>query len=151
MYDTDRDFRCYWLRTKLGEVEKVDEHSRLNPFRFLPLDSFPCSRESLADVFSKKWPVEVDGLLFFHRQCHYTAGRSPLATWLKAHMVHDILDIPVSEGFLSCAPSMSDPLAEPGREEGRRNGRETHRHKECKVDDMESEHTPPPPPQTQVE
>ena len=113
VYDTDREFRYYWLCTKLSEVEGVKEASRINPYRFVPLDAFPCSRDSLTSVLSKPWPVEVDGLLFFHKQCHYKAGPSPLAVWLKAHMVPDVLGVSVSEEFLSCAPRMADPLAEP--------------------------------------
>ena len=90
----------------------MKEASRINPYRFVPLDAFPCSRDSLTSVLSKPWPVEVDGLLFFHKQCHYKAGHSPLAVWLKAHMVPDVLGVSVSEEFLSCAPRMADPLAE---------------------------------------
>lgn len=118
VYDSDRDFRVYWLHTKLSEVPKVAEHSRINPYVFKPLESFSCGKDpsiegSMAHVLSKRWPLEVDGLLFFHKCCHYERGPSPLAVWLKPHMVSDILGVAVSEGFLDCAPRMSDPLATP--------------------------------------
>lgn len=114
VYDSDREFRHYWLRTKLSEVEGTREISRINPYIFTPIDSYSCSKESLSDVLSRPWPVEVDGLLFFHKHGHYMVGvASPLAVWLKSHMVTDILGVPVSDQFLACSPQMSDPLATP--------------------------------------
>ena len=113
VYDSDRDFRVYWAKTQLAETEGVAKQSRINPYIFRALDSFSSSRESMAHVLSKAWPLEVDGLLFFHKHCHYKAGSSPLAVWLKPHMVTDILKIPVSDEFLSCTPQMSNPLSTP--------------------------------------
>lgn len=109
VYDSDAEFRLFWLKTKLNdEGEKLSTPSRINPFRFIPLDSYPCTKESISQVLSSKWPLDVDGLLFFHKQGHYSHGRSPLAVWLKAHMVPDLLGLPVSQEFLACAPAISD-------------------------------------------
>ena len=108
VYNCDTEFRMFWLRTKLAEAgEAVAGHSRINPLRFLPLDNCPCDRASVAAVLAQRWPVQVDGLLFLHRRAHYTTGRSPLALWLKPHMVPDLLSIPVSQEFLDCAPTLS--------------------------------------------
>jgi len=41
-------------------------------------------------------------------------GRKPLASWLKAHMVPDILKSPVSEEFLACVPSLSEVKMDTG-------------------------------------
>ena len=109
VYDSDTEFRCYWMNTKLREeASTVSEISKTNPFRFQPLDYHSCSRESLVQLLGSKWPVEVDGLLFIHKRAHYTLGRSPLAVWLKAQMVTGVLGLPVSGEFLSCAPVLSD-------------------------------------------
>lgn len=109
VYECDTDFRMFWLRTKLAEEgDRLSSHSRINPLRFLPLDSFPCSSTSIAAVLSSTWPLEVDGLLFLHRKAHYTIGRSPLALWLKPHMVPELLSIPVSQEFLACSPRLSE-------------------------------------------
>ena len=115
VYDTDREFRFYWLRTKLSECKGINEISRINPYKFVALDSFSSSKDSLATLLSKPWPLEVDGLLFFHKLGHYLSRQSPLVVWLKPHMVTDILGVPVSDEFLACAPRMSDPLATPTR------------------------------------
>ena len=118
MCDSDREFRVYWLRTKLAETQKVTVRSRINPYVFSVLESYSCSNDaavegSMARVLSEKWPLEVDGLLFFHKESHYVSKRSPCAVWLKPHMVPEILGVPVSNQFLECAPQMSDPLATP--------------------------------------
>lgn len=109
VYDCETDFRMFWLQTKLAEEgERVSSHSRINPLRFIPLDSFPCSSASIATALGSTWPLEVDGLLFLHRKAHYTIGRSPLALWLKPHMVADLLSVPVSQDFLACSPRLSE-------------------------------------------
>ena len=109
VYDSDTEFRAYWKATKIRDnAEQISKFSRVNPLVFVDLPSYPCTRESIAKVLSGKWPVQVDGLLFMHKEAHYWPSRTPLATWLKAHMVPDILGVPVSQEFLSCAPVMTD-------------------------------------------
>ena len=113
VYDSDREFRSFWLKTKLAEAsELVANFARRNPFKFLPLTFHSCSKESLTQLFDSKWPLLVDGLLFFHIEAHYTTGTSPLVVWLKPHMVPDILGVPVSQEFLACAPAMSETKME---------------------------------------
>lgn len=46
----------------------------------------------------------MDGLLFYHRQTHYTPGSTPLVGWLRPYMVSDILGIEVPEGPLTTKP-----------------------------------------------
>ena len=107
VYDSDTEFRSFWKATKLrDEEEKLSKYSRINPLVFQDLIYHPCSKESFSEVLGGAWPMEVDGLLFVHKKAHYTIGRSPLASWLKPHMIPDILKIPVSEQFLSCAPTI---------------------------------------------
>lgn len=145
VYNTEREFRYYWLCTKLSEVEGTREISRINPYRFMPLDSFSCSKDSLLEVLSKPWPFQVDGLLFFHKHSHYTTGLSPLTVWLKPHMVADILSVPVAEDFLACAPRMADPLLGHKRSQQERKGeverQRTHTEIESTAGDMDTEHS----------
>ncbi len=108
VYDSDTNFRFYWLRTKISEEgDGLSTHSRFNPYVFLPMDSYPGTSSSLTEVLGTKWPLEVDGLLFFHKEAHYTPGHSPLTLWLKPRMVTDVLGVPVSQEFLDCTPVMS--------------------------------------------
>ena len=107
VYDSDTEFRMFWKETKLREKgEKLSKYSRINPLTFHNLAYHPCSREKLCEVLASKWPVEVDGLLFIHKEAHYIPCSSPLSAWLKPHMIPDVLKIPVSQEFLSCAPTL---------------------------------------------
>ena len=113
VYDSDTEFRSYWKESKLrDEGERLSNYSRINPLTFENLTYHPCSRESLERVLSGKWPLEVDGLLFIHKEAHYAMGSSPLTAWLKPHMIPDVLKIPVSDDFLSCAPTLPAAVME---------------------------------------
>jgi snurportin-1 len=63
------------------------------------------------EVLTSEKPFEVDGLLFFHQQTHYTPGTTPLVTWLTPQLVPEILGISVSEPFLlSKYPEVTLPM-----------------------------------------
>ena len=104
-YDSDRECRYFLLASKLSEEgEAVTTKSSRNPLPFQLVLQYPCTKEHLEAVLSKEHPVPVDGLLFFHKQGHYVRRMSPLCTWLKPHMVQELLKVPVSQGFLDSAP-----------------------------------------------
>uniref|UniRef100_A0A7N8X7H8 Snurportin-1 n=1 Tax=Mastacembelus armatus TaxID=205130 RepID=A0A7N8X7H8_9TELE len=87
VYDCPTEFRFYWLQSKVQETEGLSEIAKRNPFRFVTEYSF-----------------SVDGLLFYHRQTHYTPGSTPLVGWLRPYMVTDILGIVVPVGPLTAKP-----------------------------------------------
>lgn len=103
-YDCQTDFRFYWMHSKLPEEEGLDEKTKLNPFKFVGLKNFPCTPESLCKVLSMDFPFEVDGLLFYHRQTHYSPGSTPLVGWLRPYMVSDVLGVAVPAGPLTTKP-----------------------------------------------
>lgn len=109
VYDSDLEFRMFWMRAKMEEDNgRCSVLSKINPFRFVPLTYFPSTRNELNRIVSVPPPFEVDGLLFIHKSSHYLRRRSPLAVWLKPHMVPDILGIQVSAEFIACCPVLSD-------------------------------------------
>ncbi|XP_032325062.1 snurportin-1 isoform X2 [Camelus ferus] len=73
-------------------------------FKFVGLKNFPCTPESLFKVLSMDFPFEVDGLLFYHRQAHYSPGSTPLVGWLRPYMVSDVLGVAVPAGPLTTKP-----------------------------------------------
>ncbi|XP_038623474.1 snurportin-1-like isoform X2 [Tachyglossus aculeatus] len=77
VYDCQTDFRFYWVHSKLSEEEGLGEKTRLNP---------------------------VDGLLFYHKQAHYSPGSTPLVGWLRPYMVSDVLGVAVPAGPLTAKP-----------------------------------------------
>ncbi|CAK7301418.1 Snupn [Vulpes lagopus] len=103
-YDCQTDFRFYWMHSKLPEEEGLEEKTKLNPFKFVGLKNFPCTPESLCKVLSMDFPFEVDGLLFYHKQTHYSPGSTPLVGWLRPYMVSDILGVTVPTGPLTTKP-----------------------------------------------
>ncbi|XP_037307257.1 snurportin-1 isoform X2 [Pungitius pungitius] len=77
VYDCPTEFRFFWLQSKVQETDGLSEIAKRNP---------------------------VDGLLFYHRQTHYTPGSTPLVGWLRPYMVTDILGIEVPAGPLTARP-----------------------------------------------
>ncbi|KFV72595.1 Snurportin-1 [Dryobates pubescens] len=98
------DFRFFWLLSKIQEEEGLGEKSRINPFKFVGLQNFSCSSDSLCKVLAMDFPFEVDGLLFYHKQTHYTPGSTPLVGWLRPYMVPDILGLAVPATALTAKP-----------------------------------------------
>ena len=103
--DSDRECRYFFLESKFKEDgASLTQRTSKNPFLFQFLPQYPCKKEIFEELFSKTYDVPVDGLLFFHKQGHYKRNYSPLCTWLKPHMVPDILGLHVSQHFLDSAP-----------------------------------------------
>ncbi|XP_020603240.1 snurportin-1-like isoform X1 [Orbicella faveolata] len=108
VYDSETDFRFYWLQTKLQEEPLVTQVSTQNPYRFVSLPHCPCDDTSIQQALSGASSAsEVDGLLFFHKRTHYTCGRTPLVGWLKPHMLPEILGVSVPEAYLEKAPPVN--------------------------------------------
>ncbi|KAM6303450.1 snurportin-1 isoform 1-T2 [Podargus strigoides] len=104
VYDCQTDFRFFWLFSKIQEEEGLGEKSRINPYKFVGLQNFPCSSDSLCKVLAMDFPFEVDGLLFYHKQTHYTPGSTPLVGWLRPYMVPEILGLAVPTTVLTAKP-----------------------------------------------
>uniref|UniRef100_V9KM21 Snurportin-1 n=1 Tax=Callorhinchus milii TaxID=7868 RepID=V9KM21_CALMI len=109
VYDCQTDFRFFWLQSKLQEEgEKLSEIATVNPFRFVGLQSSPCAPEAIYQILAADYPFEVDGLLFYHTQTHYTPGSTPLVGWLKPYMVADILTMSVPAVALTSKPEYAN-------------------------------------------
>ncbi|XP_071382833.1 snurportin-1 isoform X2 [Centroberyx affinis] len=104
VYDCPTEFRFYWLQSKVQEADGLSEIAKRNPFRFVSLQSTACTAESIQKALGAEYSFSVDGLLFYHRQTHYTPGSTPLVGWLRPYMVTDILGIEVPVGPLTTKP-----------------------------------------------
>lgn len=103
VYDTETEFRFYWLHEKLQEFPDLGQTSKINPYMFVGLPSFRCTQEDIASAVDAA-TFEIDGVLFFHKRTHYTFGSTPLVVWLKPYMLEEILGITVSERQKSHKP-----------------------------------------------
>ncbi|XP_028306716.1 snurportin-1 [Gouania willdenowi] len=104
VYDCPTEFRFYWLQSKVQETDSLSDITKRNPFRFISLQSTECTSESIQKGLAAEYSFNVDGLLFYHRQTHYTPGSTPLVGWLRPYMVTDILGIDVPLGPLTAKP-----------------------------------------------
>ncbi|KAG9337016.1 hypothetical protein JZ751_029875 [Albula glossodonta] len=102
---TGTEFRFFWLQSKVQEEEGLSENGKRNPYRFLSLQSVVCSTEGIQKALAQEYSFKVDGLLFYHRQTHYTPGSTPLVGWLRPYMVTDILGLQVPDCPLTAKPA----------------------------------------------
>ncbi|XP_062859734.1 snurportin-1 [Trichomycterus rosablanca] len=104
VYDCSTEFRFYWLQSKVEEAEGLAEIAKRNPFRFVSLNSIICTTELIQKALAHDYSFNVDGLLFYHGETHYTPGSTPLVGWLRPYMVSDILGIEVPQCPLTAKP-----------------------------------------------
>ncbi|XP_015253920.1 snurportin-1 isoform X2 [Cyprinodon tularosa] len=112
VYDCPTEFRFYWLQSKVEETDGLSEIAKRNPFRFLSLQSTGCTAEAIQKALGAEYSFSVDGLLFYHRQTHYTPGSTPLVGWLRPYMVTDILGMEVPVGPLTTKPGYASQQLE---------------------------------------
>ncbi|XP_043933169.1 snurportin-1 [Protopterus annectens] len=109
VYDCQTEFRFFWLKSKLEEeAGGLKEVSKINPFKFVGLQHFACTPDAVCQALSMDFPYQVDGLLFYHKQTHYTPGSTPLVGWLKPYMVPDILGFTVPATPLTVKPDYAN-------------------------------------------
>ncbi|XP_076354540.1 snurportin-1 isoform X2 [Tachypleus tridentatus] len=106
VFDSETTFRFWWLHTKISEIPEVQQCSKLNPYKFVPLPSYSCDHEVIQNTLWSNLPFscKLDGLLFYHKRTLYTAGLTPLVGWLKPYMLPEMLQIPVPETLTSDKP-----------------------------------------------
>ncbi|XP_014784656.1 snurportin-1 isoform X1 [Octopus bimaculoides] len=103
MYDTETEFRFYWLHMKYNESpEHFAKHDK-SKYSFVPLPNFPCNKDDISNSLHSA-NFTVDGVLFYHKRTHYTFGSTPLVVWLKPYMLPEILNISVPEKMLANMP-----------------------------------------------
>lgn len=106
VYDSDSEFRFFWLQAKFSEVPDASWISNINPYAFFPLPCYPCSKATMESVMGRTLPfkVELDGILFYHKQTHYTPGSTPLVGWLKPWMLPGVLHVSVPQRYIDTKP-----------------------------------------------
>lgn len=88
------EFRLFWLNSKLEEInQSLTNSSKEMKCKIVALPSVPCNCGSLSDFLSTLSPelLPLDGLLFYHKEVHYTPGFTPLVNWLKPFMLSEVL------------------------------------------------------------
>jgi len=105
-YDCDTEFRLSWVQQKFIEHQELTVKSRINPYSFMPLPVYQCTRDSISQALNSALPFNdnLDGILIYHRHLHYMPGKTPLVGWLKGYMVPELLGIEVCEELMAQRP-----------------------------------------------
>ena len=106
VYDSETEFRFYWLKTKLLEQPQLADESKQNQYKFMAAETNPCDRQSIYDALATERQYEIDGILFYHKQAHYHPGNTPLVGWLKVYMIPEIIAMNVPEKYLQNVPKV---------------------------------------------
>ena len=78
LYDCTAEFRFYWLRTKLGELD-----GSVGDYGILPAPYFDADDAGIRRAYEGVMPFVRDGLLFYNKQGHYALGLTPLVALYK--------------------------------------------------------------------
>ncbi|VVD04111.1 unnamed protein product [Leptidea sinapis] len=113
MTDGETEFRQFWMKSYLEEIDGIKCVSKSNELAFKMLPMVPCTKQSLNMFFSSYPPCSdpefpaLDGLLFYHKKAQYFSGETPLVGWLFPFMVPEVLgpDIQMRPEYFEGTPS----------------------------------------------
>ena len=90
----------------MNETAEVSARSNDNPYIFTDMSrASSLSHPVIQNQFEKPFQFQVDGVLFYHKEAHYSPGYTPLVGWLKAYMLPEVLSIPMPKWIVDTAPS----------------------------------------------
>ncbi|KAG5872859.1 Snurportin-1 [Gonioctena quinquepunctata] len=106
MLESEASFRFYWLKSKFDEEPKLKKNQR---YTFILMDCFAAQKPLIQDAIFTPFQVEnhqlfYDGVVFYHKESHYTFGSTPLVAWLASYMLPEILQIDVPEEYMARKP-----------------------------------------------
>lgn len=106
MIDSEADFRFYWLKSKFAEDLEIFNWTNI---KFVLVDYIPAQRSLIQDAMFGSLQINennyyYDGIVFYHKNSHYTFGRTPLTGWLASYMLTEILHIDVPQEHLFKKP-----------------------------------------------
>lgn len=78
---------------ELVDIKEIRKGYNDHPFELLP--NIPCDRDVHDSLESIIASMNLDGLLFYHKEVHYTSGKTPLVVWLKPYMLPEVLGMNV--------------------------------------------------------
>lgn len=106
----DAAFRFYWIRSKFDEFDHGKVHQG-NQYPFHHIDRADFDHPEEVDGMLSRCPLweenkpGLDGFLLYHKQAHYTHGKTPLVGWLLPWMIPEMLGYAVHADYLKLRPS----------------------------------------------
>nr|CAI5831759.1 unnamed protein product [Callosobruchus analis] len=106
MSDSEAQFRFFWLKNKFSEMPDL---ARYGSYQFILLDYFSAEKGLIQDIMSEQTTVKdqklpYDGVVFYHKECHYFFGYTPLVGWLASYMLPEKLNIDVPQENMARKP-----------------------------------------------
>jgi len=139
VYDSETEFRFYWLKVKFNDQPDLQKRSAVNPYIFTPAPNCSCNVSEIRAAATENYSFQVDGFLFYHKRTHYTPGRTPLVGWLKPYMIPPILGISLPDYITENRPvvnkltllqanydSFRDPISHQSTKNGTTTSDESH-------------------------
>lgn len=93
-YECDSQFRFFFLQSKISEISYVTEISSQNPYRFIPLPTFCCTKEGISLASNANSIGFLPNFLsFYNKNTHYTTDESnPLVSDVTMDKVPSLLN-----------------------------------------------------------
>lgn len=107
MLDSETIFRFYWIKNKFDESCKLSETNK--PHKIYLMHFLPAERSIIQDKLFEilnvsNQQVLYDGVVFYHKEVHYTFGETPLLGWLFTYMLPEKLGIDIPQENLAKMP-----------------------------------------------
>jgi len=67
-FDCEADFRFFWLYNKFSETDNLDKVTTNNPYKFVPMPRYPCTKENILTMNEKTLPLNRRILLLSQRR-----------------------------------------------------------------------------------
>ncbi|XP_055333273.1 snurportin-1-like [Paramacrobiotus metropolitanus] len=113
LVDQSAEFRLFWLKSRLGELDHTTLISENEELPFSCLEYVPCDKTNMeAHLQRSPSSFTVDGMMFCHKDGCYFPGTTPLVCWLKPFMIPEILGIPVPDVMMQGMPEGYRNLSE---------------------------------------
>eukprot|EP00891_Asterochloris_glomerata_P005970 jgi/Astpho2/5970/fgenesh1_pm.00080_%23_39_t len=93
LYDCAAEFRLYWLTAKMAESCMGSTATAQQQYKFMAVPTAPCTPGALQEAYAGPVPFQRDGLIFLHKEGHYSLDSTPLALlWKDAHCSQYVLE-----------------------------------------------------------
>lgn len=93
------EFRHYWLVSRFDENPIFGQKTKKNPYPFVPLSIYPCTKEGITKGINEEISFKLDGLLFYSKSVFYESGQNPFVGWLLPWMLPDCFGIEIPEKY----------------------------------------------------
>ncbi|CAG9824406.1 unnamed protein product [Phaedon cochleariae] len=103
--DSEANFRFFWLKSKFDEQSELlkTEKYTFTLIHFMPAQR-PLIQDNIFTSLQAEDKILYNGVVFYHKDSHYTFGYTPLVAWLSVFMLPEMLNIDIPEEYSMKTP-----------------------------------------------